>query len=530
MDKKKIFLPEDIGDAPEKLGKKSDEESYSLITATDALISFASVLPPTNEAEELDPVFEPASENAADVFALRRLVPSETLFRNVSRYDIEPNQWDTLTADTSAVGGSSVVWTGRVNFRATYPGLGARVDFVGEESCIRGTISPFDQVDGLQQALIFSKRLFATGSASPIFITMAVSMSLASPQTCSKEWGWFSGSGGYFFRIKGDGSADNFVIVYRRVLNGQVDEVEIPRSDFNADKLDGSGASGHIQSFSNVGMFGIEVGGLGVGAKFYSYITTETLPRWVLMHHLTDDSDSSQTRTIDAKAFPLSFDVRNTSRLGAGQFIKKYGTSVTSIGSPTADVKTYILGVDKTHTTSRFYTLMMGLRIKELQQGLQNFATLLPIAISGYADIPSVVTIFKAKSISGLTWVPVQGSSTLEYKSTRNAPLANETVLASFAVSKGFTQNLEEIFSVNRNFFSSSYSNDIRPIGDSPVNFLTDVDEVWFGIRALDNTPATPGSDQVLWDEETIVNFEITYAGKQPISYPVSLSVNFSEV
>ena len=527
----RIFLAEDVGDFPDKLGAKIIDESFSVTVADDAVIGFVGVLPPATEEEKLTPVFEPSSENATDVFALRRLVPSETLFRNVSRYDIEPKQWDTLTADTSAEDGArSVVWTNRVNLRATYPGTGAEVKFIGEESCIQGKISPFNQADGLQQSLIFSKRTFASGSASPIFITMAVATTLSTPQTCSKEWGWFSGTGGYFFRIKGDGGADNFTIVYRRVIDGEIDEVEIPRSKFNADKLDGSGGSGHVQSFSNVGMFGIEVGALGVGARFYSYIVTSNLPRWVLMHHLTDDSDSSQSRTVDEKAFPLSFVVRNTSRLGNAQTIKKYGTSVTSIGSPTVDVKTYIIDIDKEHRTSRFYTVLMGLRLKDLREGVQNFATLLPIAINGYTDVPSVITIFKAKSISGDVWIDVEGSSTLEYNIERTSPLTDIEILASFPVARGFVQNLEEIFSVNRNFFSSSYSNDIRPAGDSAINFLTNIDEIWFGVRALNNLPAIPESNQVFWEESTIQNFEIIYEGKQPISYPVSLSVNFSEV
>jgi hypothetical protein len=83
-----IHLPEDIGDTQSKAGEKPITQSYSFALAEDALIQYVGVFPPNSPAEQINPIYKPASETTTDTFALNRKVKSFILFRNTSNYDI----------------------------------------------------------------------------------------------------------------------------------------------------------------------------------------------------------------------------------------------------------------------------------------------------------------------------------------------------------------------------------------------------------------------------------------------------------
>ena len=213
-----IHLPEDIGDTQFKAGEKPITESYPFVLAAEALVQYVGVFPPNSPAEEVNPIYKPSSENATDVFALGRQVRSSILFRNVSNYDIEPNQWGIQLSDTTASGtlpqgSESIIWTERINARAFYPGSLAEVKLLPEVSAIQLRNYPVASNIGYQQTVLYSNRVFSAGT-NPILVTLAVSMTLSDNPNCSKTWGLFGGNSGYFFRIYGTGQADTFKVQY----------------------------------------------------------------------------------------------------------------------------------------------------------------------------------------------------------------------------------------------------------------------------------------------------------------------------
>ena len=508
----KIHLPEDIGDTPAKAGAKPITESYPFVLAADALVSYAGVFPPTSPAELLNPIYKPTSETTTDTFSLNRKVKSSILFRNVSNYDIEPNQWgiqlsDTTDGGTMPPGSQSVIWTERINARATYPGSLTEVKFLPQVSAIQLRNYPVSSNIGYQQTVLYSNRVFSAGT-NPILVTVAVSMTLSDNPKCSKTWGLFGGNSGYFFRIYGPGQADNFKVGYRRTLGASTSEIEISRSQFNGDKLDGT--NGHTQTFTNVGMFGIEVGTAGIGARFWAYVEIRGTARWVLVHSLQNDSDSSQDRITDEEGLPISFEVKNVGQSTTLQTLSKYGTSVTSLGTPIGTSEISSISASKLVSPSRSPFPILGIRARDFIDSKKNFSNLLGaklnILVSG--GMWRIVLIKNPNIETTNIWINVGQLTAIQFNSARNSFLVGGTILGQYSVSatKPLSINLEDLFKLNRSFLTAQYTNDTQVDRDLGQQFLLKSDELW--VCAVD--ASIPFSNnEVIW--ESLVNVTTTY-------------------
>ncbi|MFM6138634.1 MAG: hypothetical protein ACKPCP_31600, partial [Sphaerospermopsis kisseleviana] len=433
----KLHLPEDLGDRPEKLGDKEPNESFSVVTSQSETISITEVFPPT-DPEKRDAIFKPTSETTSDAFGLNRVVKSYALFQDISNYDYNLKQWAERSANTTISGTQeSVVWNNRNNVLPSYPSTLTQVKFSPTDSSIQLSINEITSTLGRQQVLLFSNRNFSA-SVSPIFVTMAVKMSLSPNTNCIKTWGWLGGDAGYFFRIKGDGQGNNFVVGYRYSLGGVTTEVEIVRSTFNGDKLDGIGTSVHNQTFTNIGMFGIEVGTAGYGARFWAYVTVDnSSARWVLVHALVNDSDSSPTRLIDEENLPFAFEIRSQG-YNTGQFLNKYGTSVASLGVAEGNVSVSLVEGIKTIPTTKTYQYLIGFRSSpSVLNNKRNFNSILATQLSIFVDGKGLKTVSLIRnpnqSISTF-WVKKDNILGFDFGTDSSAFVQGGEILANFQV------------------------------------------------------------------------------------------------
>lgn len=523
-----IHLPEDIGDTAAKVGVKPISESYSFALASDELVGYAGVFAPTNDAEKLNPIFKPASDNTTDVFALSRLIKSQVLFRNVSRYDIEPNQWSYQLADTTdngtlPQGSESIIWTERTNTRASYPGSVTEVKFLPDNSAIQIRNNPVSSKIGYQQTVLYSNRVFSA-STSPILVTVAVSMTLSDNPNCSKSWGLFGGNSGYFFRIYGTGLVDNFKVGYRRTLGGTIAETEIPRSQFNGDKLDGT--TGHTQTFTNVGMFGIEIGTAGYGARFWAYVTIGNTARWVLVHSMNDDSGNSQDRITDEESLPIAFEVKNVGQSTTLQTLSKYGTSVTSLGAVLGTPDINSISAVKTIFTSKSVLPILGIKVRDYINNKKNFNSILGTKLnilisSGRWEI----IIVENPVATTQTWLNINSLSTFQYNTTRTTALTGGIQLCQYIASanKPLSIKLSDIFALNRAFLTAQYTNDAQAQGDFGQQFLISSDEIW--ICAVEaNIPIN--NNEIIWDTSSFIFTSVTHEFALSATIPRSTTIN----
>jgi len=193
------------------------------------------------------------------------------------------------------------------------------------------------------------------------------------------EWGASNDTDQYMFQIKGSQfnivrrstislfngnpgmeerlgfSASEEKSVYVNDLNNSqpLYELNIPRSRFNGDSLDGNGPSGYILDNQNVTMYKIEFGWYGaIGAKFYAYIPTgNDGARWVLIHTLVIENGLGQPCLKNPEfKFKYSMYIRDTQYVNEPMYIYKYGASyyidggdegTLKINSVSSDTKTF---------------------------------------------------------------------------------------------------------------------------------------------------------------------------------------------
>ena len=209
---------------------------------------------------------------------------------------------------------------------------------------------------GFQRVRISTKKRFRYQTGRVIRSSVCLQMSLANLAACEKLWGIGDTLDGFFFRLKGDGNGDNFCIVHRRSSgDGLAKETVVPRSQFNGDKLDGSGSSNAALDFTKNCMYLVEWGWYGASsARFYAFVVDETvdLPitvkktprgRWVLMHELLIP-DSLNAPSLGTPALPFTIEISNNGYLVDPQYIIKYGLSLQIDGGETEKADMY--GID----------------------------------------------------------------------------------------------------------------------------------------------------------------------------------------
>jgi hypothetical protein len=525
-----IHLPEDIGDTQSKTGEKPIAQSYPFVLAEDALVQYVGIFPPNSEEEEINPIYKPSSENVTDVFALGRQVKSSILFRNVSNYDIEPNQWGYQTGDVSGqlgAGTVSVTWSYRVNARASYTS-NTEVKFVPNQSAIELKNYPNSDTEIIQQSMLFSNRYF-TASANPIILTMAVKASLSDSPNSVKTWGLYSASSGYFFRMKGSGLANNFVVGYRYSLGGTITEVEIPRSFFNGDKLDGLGTSVHVQTFTNVAMFKIEIGAAGIGARFWAYVDVGNSARWVLVHSLLNDSDSSQDRITDEEGWPICFENINYGIItSTTQTLAKFGVSVTSIGSPTGTTDINLVSGNITPSLSKAPLPVVGIRAKDFINSKKNSSNLLPITLSAIASSGAWRIVLIKNPIKPtsppLIFNTASSLSAIEY-SNQGFFVESGTVLGSYllAGNKPIKIDLTSLFGLNKAFLTTQYTNDTVPLGDFGQQFVGNADELW--VCVVDANIPTDYQKDIVWASLLTINATPSYGDSRASGYDLNANI-----
>ena len=507
----KIHLSETIADTPDKAGIKPQENSYSFNLAENNSPSIYKIDP-----ESLAVIS--SSDVDQDLLNFKRKVPIQTLFRSNFKYEIDFNQWQYTVADSSTNDPTiqAIIWTNRNNVRATYPTDRVTVKFSPQESAATIQCLSFP-VTGLQQGLLFSKRTFSPGLTTPLFITIDAKMSLALSNDVKKQWGWFNGSFGYFFQIKGSGNDNQFSIVSRSNY-GTIVDTEITRSSFNGTQIN--------INFSAVNTYGIEIGSGGTSAKFYVFYNN----KWILLHS-TQDSDKLQNPTVIEIGLPIAIAINNTQPNTTTETITTYAHSV-SIQRILQDNTPGAFEITKKITSTPGFTqVLMGIRgsrsIKEIINSNILLLNLINIITTKSCNL---FIIKNPENDDTLRWISLGNG--MEVNTTRNAPFVRGKNVCTLGVSStGVSISLKNLFSLQKEFSSVQMTNDIIPNGDNGYQIVLNQDTYWICITCTD-IGFFPGIDAIYWDLATGLNVTINNMSSQNASatFSATSTLSFVEV
>ena len=269
---------------------------------------------------------------------------------------------------------------------------------------------------GFQRVRISTKKRFRYQTGRVIRSSVCLQMSLADLPACEKLWGIGDTLDGFFFQIKADGSGDNFRIVHRRSSgDGLAKEIIVPGSQFNGDKLDGTGSSNASIDFTKNCMYLVEWGWYGASsARFYAFVIDEAvdLPitvkntprgRWVLMHELLIP-DSLDAPSLGTPALPFTIEISNSGYLVEPQYIIKYGLSLQIDGGESEKADMYAADLSEGRdigpvlggSEAAHYFPLFALRAKDFAPGrILNTLQGLPKSMDALSNYRTELAVFR---------------------------------------------------------------------------------------------------------------------------------------
>ncbi len=236
----------------------------------------------------------------------------ETFFFNTFQYGKETDIWDESTAN----GGSGL-------HNSNLNQIDMSVSEVSGSECIRQTRNVQRYVPSRNSNLAFAIKLQNPTSG------------------IRRRFGLFEQNDGIFFEDGGDG---NYYCVIRSSISGSVNEIKIPRSGWNGDKLDGSGESKIIANPEAQQLITIDYEWYGAGEIGFNYIINGS-PRRV---HTFNTANSFIDPWCKTPFLPIRVEIKNTS---GGQPTGRYHIYQGS-NSLTSEGNSLNLGVAESISTS----------------------------------------------------------------------------------------------------------------------------------------------------------------------------------
>lgn len=355
-------LPEDIGQkSVVRNGVEVQTASEFPAGQTQAAKSLPVTLPREDYVLPIIDNYRFQSEVGRDLLGFPRATrPYNFLTRN-DAYELTSEDWvydvTGLNERPEIDGTESARWTQLSEASAFYPAT-PQGEIKYNQSASSAQLILNSNEGGFQRARITTKQRYRYQPGRIVRASLAVRMSAeATPVSVRRLWGVGDPNDGFFLECSGDGQGDRLQILYRTSGgNGLRYETRVPRSQWNGDKVNGTGKSKQSLDLSKTFMTLIEWGWYGASdVRFYFYLVDkdEELPtsitqipraRWILAHELiladtqkrndlSEDSGGGAPRSYDipslsTPSLPIWIEITNSGNLARSEYIERYGASV----------------------------------------------------------------------------------------------------------------------------------------------------------------------------------------------------------
>lgn len=319
----------------------------------------------------------------ADAFGRTRVSNPITLFDSSHRYR-DNNLWESLIVGTGSTVGF-VTTQGLINI-----GIGT----TSGDSVIRETTKTFSYQPG--------KSLLVLNTFIP-----------ATPKTNLRQRvGYFGVDNGMYFEIK-DTTA---YFVQRSLSTGT--ENAVAQSDWNVDKLDGTGVSGITLDISKAQIFWMDIEWLGLGTVRVGFVIDGQFIHCHSFHH----ANLIQSTYITTASLPLRYEIANTGITTSSSILKQVCSSVISEGGYELRglqqaINTPITAPVDLPTPAGTYYPVLSIRLKSSPNRLDAIVILTALSLMGTGNGPQYNWQLRASATTtGGTWVSAGVDSSVEYK------------------------------------------------------------------------------------------------------------------
>jgi len=314
-----------------------------------------------------------------DAFGRLRVSTPLTLFDSSHRYR-DNNLWSSLTA----VGGSYAFNQNQGLMDLTVSGLSG-------SSVIRETTKVFAYQPG-KSLLVMNTFVMASSTTN-----------------LRQRVGYYGQDNGIYFQLD-----DNVIsFVERSLVTGSPSEIIVPRSSWNGDKLDGTGASGLTLDITKAQILWMDVEWLGLGSVRVGFIINGQYIVCHTFHH----ANIIASTYITTASLPLRYEITNKAATGVTKTMKQICSTVISEGGYELRGLQQAIGLPVTGainlpTAGTFYPII-SLRLKSNR--LDGIVILTALSILGLGDSTYNWQVIASATTGGGSWVSAGIDSSVEY-------------------------------------------------------------------------------------------------------------------
>lgn len=220
--------------------------------------------------------------------------------------------------------------------------------------------------------------------------------------------GYYDDSDGLFFEQSGE----NVNVVHRSSVSGEVIDSVITQSNWNIDKLDGTGKSGVTLDFSNAQIFKIDFQWLGAGRVRYGVMTAGQIH---YCHELLNANISSSVYMATPN-LPIRYEIDNIGATATSSSLVQICNSITSEGGtePVGLSFSADRGTDGLSVTSR--APLISIRPKLTFNGIANRIVVRPEKIRLITGTQSIHwELVIGGTLTGPTWNNTNEFSSVQF-------------------------------------------------------------------------------------------------------------------
>jgi hypothetical protein len=212
-----------------------------------------------------------------------------------------------------------------------------------------------------------------------------------------RRWGAYDDNDGTFFALNGT----TVQVVLRNSTTGSVVENAINQANWNVDKVDGTGLSGHTLDITKINVWWLDYQWLGAGrARFGIYLPDGTR----LVCHEFKNAGANTLPFMRTGTLPIRTENVNTGVTGSSSELRTVCLSAYTEGNFDDYAFWRFADVDAIGVSVTTNTVVSSIRATSVVNGKHNSVIIYPETLNVYCTEPTAITFWQATTVTGGTW------------------------------------------------------------------------------------------------------------------------------
>lgn len=272
-------------------------------------------------------------------------------------------------------------------------------------------------VDTTSGAYVYreSNKVFAYQPGKSIQCLMTFIMNPAKANLRQRA-GYFGTDNGFFLERSG---ATGVYFVKRSKVTGSVVNTQVPQSEWNVDKLDGTGPSLLTLNLDNPQILFVDIEWLGVGSTRMGFVINGQFIHCHTFHHANLDT-APKGAYMQTACLPVRLEIENTGTTASNSTLKEICSTVISEGGYTVSGKQHTVGIPvttpKDMPTANTFVPIISIRLKS--DRLDSIVVPKGISIMGIGNNTRIrykVVNGTDVALTGASWANAASDSSVEY-------------------------------------------------------------------------------------------------------------------